>query len=112
MKPRYALRIAVGALLIAKPRAVLSDLPHERIDRSAMLFARVLGARNVVEGLVLGERPSPGLIRAGAVVDSLHALTMAGLAVARPERRKLALANLATASALAFEGFHRARRAR
>lgn len=97
-----------GALLLA-PRFVLASVGHERIDRPAVAFARVLGARHLLQVAVMGRRPARGRTLAGAAVDAIHASTMAGLAVARADRRRFALANAAVASALAVAGVREAR---
>lgn len=105
-----AVRALWGTVLLGAPVAVLRDLPHERIDRPARMVARVLGVRHLTEAAVTGRRNSSTLIRAGAIVDAIHAATFAALAALRPDRRKLALTNVATASALAAAGVIESRR--
>lgn len=102
-------RAAWGAALLLAPGRVLSALPHQQIDRSACAFARVLGARNLAQAAVIARRPTRGWILAGAAVDATHATTMVALALLKPDRRKLALTNIATAGAFASAGLHRAR---
>jgi hypothetical protein len=46
---------------------------------------------------------------AGAAVDATHALTMLALALLAPDRRRLALTNVATATAFALAGMREAR---
>lgn len=102
------LRAAWGAALLLVPGRVLRALPHGQIDRPARGFARVLGARDVAQAALIARRPTRGRILTGAVVDATHATTMVALALLRPDRRKLALTNVATASAFAIAGVHRA----
>ena len=45
-----------GAALLIAPGAVLSDLPHQRIDRPARAFARILGARHLIEAAITSRR--------------------------------------------------------
>lgn len=113
MSPLTAIRAGWGAALLIAPGAVLRDLPHQRIDRPARAFARVLGARQLAQAALAGRRrgraSSRGWILTGAAVDATHAATMLALALLRPDRRKLALANVALASAFAAAGVHQAR---
>jgi len=97
-----------GAALLIAPGAVLSDLPHQRIDRPARAFARILGARHLIEAAITGRRHTREWILAGATVDATHAATMAVLAWLRPSRRELALTNAATATMLAAAGVYEA----
>lgn len=102
-------RVAWGAALLLAPDRVLRALPHGQIDRPALAFARVLGVRDLVQAAVIARRPTRGRILAGAAVDATHATTMVALALIRPDRRKLALTNVTTASAFAVAGLRRAR---
>ncbi len=102
------IRAAWGAALVIAPDAVLRRLPHQQIDRPTLACARVLGVRELAQAVVVGQRPRRGWILAGATVDATHAATMLAVALLLPDRRKLALANAATASAFAAAGVHRA----
>ncbi len=106
-----AVRLLWGTILLIAPQVVLRDLPHQRIDRAARGFARVLGARHLTQAAITSRDRTPGWVVAGAVVDATHAATMAALAALRPGRRKLALTNVATAATLAAAGVAEARRA-
>ncbi len=108
MSPLIVIRVAWGAALLLAPGRVLRALPHQQIDRRARVFARVLGARDVAQAALIARRPTRGWILAGVAVDATHATTMVALALLRPGRRKLALANLMTASAFAIAGVHQA----
>lgn len=104
MRVLIGVRAIAGAALLLAPGAVLGDLPHRRIDAAARVFARVLGARHLLEAGVLWRRHSHRWILVGAGVDATHAATMATLAVVRPDERGLALTNALTASVLAGAG--------
>lgn len=97
-------RAVAGVTLLLAPGAVLGDLPHRRIDGAARAFARVLGARHLLEAGMLWRRHSHRWILVGVGIDATHAATMAALALARPDERGLALTNALTASALAGAG--------
>lgn len=105
----WSLRAVLGALLLLAPRRVVSDLPHGAIDRRALVFARVLGLRQIAQAAVLRRHHSAAWMRAGAAVDATHAATMVALALTHPARRRLALTNAAVAGALAAEELGMAR---
>lgn len=96
-----ALRASVGALLLARPGPLLSVLGGGGPDRAARRYARVLGARHLVEALVTVARPNPRVLWAGALVDGLHAASALALVEGRHHRR---LAAFNTAGAIAFTG--------
>jgi len=102
-------RLLWGTALLVDPEAVLRRLPHQRIDRSARTFARLLGIRHLVQAAITAHCPTRRSILAGAAIDATHAATMAILAAIRPDRRELALTNAATATALAGAGLANAR---
>lgn len=104
MRLLIAVRVLWGSALLLAPEMVLYDLPHQRIDRPARAFARVLGTRHLIQAVVTSRGGTRGWVRAGAAVDATHAATMVALAALRPDRRKLALTNVATATALAVGG--------
>jgi hypothetical protein len=109
MAALVGLRVVAGAALLIAPGAVLGDLPHQRIDGAARAFARILGARHLVEAAVLWRDHTHRWVLLGAGVDATHAATMLALAVARPDERRLALTNAVTASALAGAGLRASR---
>lgn len=102
-------RAAWGAALLLAPDRVLSALPHQQLDRPTRVFARVLGARELAQAAIIARRPTRGWILAGTAVDATHASTMVALALFEPDRRKLAVTNVATATAFAVAGLHQAR---
>lgn len=107
-----AVRIVYGAVLLARPEALLLPVARGSVDARARAFARVLGVRQLAEAVLLGERPRAGWRLAGACVDALHALTMAAVAALDPGRRRPAAANAAVAGLLAIEGAREWRRTR
>jgi hypothetical protein len=111
LRALIALRACLGATLLAAPRVLLGDLPHQRIDRTACVFARMLGARHLLEAAVLARRHTHGWLLLGAAVDATHSLSMLALARLRPDRRELALSNAAMAAVLAGQGVAYALRA-
>jgi hypothetical protein len=104
MAALIGVRVVAGTALLVAPGRVLGDLPHQEIKGAARAFARILGARHLVEAAVLMRDPSHRWALLGAGVDGLHAATMFGLAATRPDERRLALTNAVTASALAVAG--------
>jgi hypothetical protein len=110
LRALIGVRFAAGVALLLFPDRVLGDLPHRRIDGAARAFARVLGVRHILEAVVLWRRPTHAWVELGAAVDGVHAATMAGLAVAKRQDRRLATANAVTAGALAAAGLAEGRR--
>lgn len=70
--------------------------------RPATTFARVLGARELVQGAATAALPTAGTVRVGVAVDVLHAVSMCGLAVVDGSRRRPALLNALTATGWAL----------
>jgi hypothetical protein len=92
-------RIVWGAVLLASPDRVLAKCP-DPVPGYARGAVRVLGARQLVEGIVLARharRPPPEW---SIAVDALHALSMLALAAARPGLRPAALRSAASALVL------------
>lgn len=93
-----------GSVLLLAPGEVLHALSHEPIDRRALTFARVLGARHLLQAVIVDRHASKRRLRAGALVDAGHAVTMVVLAVLRPERRWLAGGSALAAATFAAAG--------
>jgi hypothetical protein len=91
---------ATGAVLVARPDAlvalVVGDGAHP-----ATWIVRFLGARMVVQGCVVGARPTRALLVGGAAVDALHAASMVLVARGEPRYRRSALASALTATMFA-----------
>jgi hypothetical protein len=92
-------RLAWGALLLAAPGAVLALCGGDR-SRPLVVAVRILGARHVIEGVVMGaeheRRPPQWMIG----IDVVHAASMLVLATLSHRLRRDALASAASASAL------------
>lgn len=104
-----AIRLAYGSLLLAVPAALLRACGGPA-DRPALIYARVLGARQLAEGTLLLGRDESAWPLGGAVVDAIHGLSAVALAAHTERYRRLALLNAASAAALAFHGARSARR--
>lgn len=102
-------RLLWGGLLLAAPGLALEALTGRPATRSQERLLRVLGARHLVQGGLDLARPTPGLLRAGAAVDVLHAATCAGAAALSAEWRRAALVDGSGAVAFAAGGLLRAR---
>ena len=110
MRALTATRMLYGSMLLLVPGKVLHALPHKRIDRRAKTFARILGARHLLQLCLVDREATTRRLRAGAIVDASHAATMIALAALRPERRQLASANALVAATFATAGILATRR--
>lgn len=110
MRGLTATRILYGSVLFLAPGKVLHALSHEPIDQRAQIFARALGARHLLQAVIVDRHASKRRLRAGAVVDASHAATMVTLAVLRPQRRRLAGGNALAAATFAAAGVVETRR--
>lgn len=88
-----------GALLLLDPGLPLR-LGGGQDSRTVSAAMRVLGARHLVESVVLARSPTTRARRAVDTLDLLHAASMLALARARPEVRRDALLSAASASIL------------
>lgn len=101
-----------GALLLITPDALLDSLARDPVDDRVVFAVRVLGARHLLQGIIIRCRPTRRLLLAGAIIDAAHAASMIGLAVADIGPRRLSLASATTATALAAVGAVASRRER
>jgi hypothetical protein len=100
MKPLEMFRAVYGAAELLIPGTVERVLVGTAPDARARKAIRVLGARHLLQALVTA-RGGRTLHHLGGGVDTLHALTMVGLAAFDPERRRAATLNAAIALAFA-----------
>jgi hypothetical protein len=117
-----AARACYGGLLLAAPRRVLTVCTSGQASPRALGVVRVLGARHLLQaaltaGVVSARGPSeeipPGrALLAGSGVDTAHAASMIGLALAHRPLRRVALADALLASSLAAFGIMAARQLR
>jgi len=80
-------RLASGGLLTVRPAQGLRLLGRGQDDAASRTVLRVLGARHLVQGAAEALRRDPGVLRAGAGIDVLHALTALGYATASRQGR-------------------------
>jgi threonine/homoserine/homoserine lactone efflux protein len=96
-------RALYGLALLAVPGPMLAAVSGEASNRRDRAVARVLGARHITQAVVSAVAGRPALTP-GAVVDSLHAASMVGLAARRSTPQRAELADAAVASLLAILG--------
>ena len=101
-------RTLVGVALLAQPHGLLAAVCGEPPDESVTIFARVLGARHLVEAAILWRWRTPTVAGIGAAVDAAHAVSAVAL-VATGHHRRPAIANVASAATFALFGAARAR---
>lgn len=90
-------RVGLALALIARPQRVLR-LAGTAVDKRAIAFARLLGARHLVQ--VSAQALSWNrVLRVCALIDTLHASSMFILAVIDRPRRKVAIIDASLASA-------------
>jgi hypothetical protein len=117
-----AVRACYGGLLLAAPRHVLSVCTPGQASPRALGVIRVLGARHLLQAALTAgalsahgrpeEIPPRRTLLAGSGVDTAHAASMIGLALAHRPLRRAALADALLASSLAAFGILTARRHR
>ncbi len=103
-------RAGWGLALLVAPRPVLTRVHHVRVDRAALVVARILGARQLAQALLSGVRPGPEVLAMGVWVDGAHAATAVALAAADRSRARAALTDAAVATAWALAGARDLRR--
>ena len=117
-----AARACYGGLLLGAPRRMIGVCSQLPASPRALGVARVLGVRHLLQATlttaVLSARgpsdeisPSRALL-AGSAVDTAHAASMFGLALAHRPLRRAALADAVLASTLAAFGIITARQLR
>jgi hypothetical protein len=92
------MRAGWGAALLLAPREVLSQVPGVQIGPKALVVARILGIRHLVQASFSGVRPTPEILAAGVWVDLVHSLTALGLAVTDHRHVRAALADSVVAA--------------
>ena len=112
MRALTATRVLYGSLLLLAPGKLLRQLPRRQTGRRTQAVARVLGARHLLQAVIVSRQSSKRRLRAGAVVDASHAATMVALAALVPQRRWPAGADALAAASLAAAGIIESRRPR
>lgn len=103
-------RLGWGVLLLAAPIQVLGAT-GARVDTRSVVVTRVLGARQVTQGVLSGLRPSPEVLAMGVWVDGVHSVTALGLAAADPDRAVAGVADTVVAAGWSWLGLRDLRRA-
>jgi hypothetical protein len=94
------LRIAYGLAELTMPSTLSGALLDRVPDKRLRIALRILGARNVVQGVAtLATRRRLGPL--GGLVDLTHAASMVGLALVDAKRRRAALLSASTATLFA-----------
>jgi hypothetical protein len=106
IRPIELLRAAWGAVLLVAPGVVLRLVHAVRIDGRALVIARVLGARQLLQASLSGIKPSPEMLAAGVCVDAVHSMTAVGLAVVDRHRARVGVADGIVAALWAALGLH------
>lgn len=108
MSVRYIelLRAGWGAGLLAAPETVLERVHGLRVDRKAVVVARILGARHLIQAGLSGASPSPERLAGGVWVDTVHALTALGLAAIDRDRARAGVTDGVIAGVWAGFGVH------
>jgi|tagenome__1003787_1003787.scaffolds.fasta_scaffold20296325_1 hypothetical protein len=96
-----AVRGAWGCVLLLAPAQALTLCARRPVDGPAVVVARVLGARQVLQSAVTAFAPTVAVTGLSAIVDALHGSTSAALAVVSPQWRRVALVDMAIAASLA-----------
>lgn len=99
------IRAGLGATHLLVPDLAARVLVSQRLDERARSVVRVLGARQVVQAVLTGARPSEVVLALGAGVDALHAASMVTLGLFDRRRRRVALVDALIASGFASAGF-------
>jgi len=100
-------RTVEGIVLLTRPRPLLSTISGRPVDEKVAIFARALGARQLIQAAILWRWNTPSVLRAGAAVDALHAASV--LTLVKSRHRRLAILNVVSASTWALVGVRLAR---
>lgn len=103
-------RAGYATALLTRPDAVVAAYGGPVPDRGARVVARVLGVRHLLQAAAVAAWPTGAALRAGAVVDLLHAASGLALAGAAPAHRRAALVDTGVATLFAVAGTGAARR--
>ncbi|HEY2507554.1 MAG TPA: hypothetical protein VGI58_13655 [Streptosporangiaceae bacterium] len=94
-------RAGYGAVLVCLPGPLIAMVTGKPVTSRTVVVARVLGVRHLAQAAICGLVPAPGVVRAGAAVDGLHAASMLAAAAAEPGLRRATLADSGIATAFA-----------
>lgn len=97
-------RLAWGGVLLLGTGRLLG-LFGKRPAGAPVVVGRVLGGRQVAQGLITALAPAPVVLVAGAAADTLHAATAVGLAAGARRWRTVGIADAGIATTLAVTGW-------
>ena len=100
----HAAHVVHGGALLLRSASVAARIDGPQAGGRAVVVARVLGARHLLQGLVGLAVASRASAAVGAVVDGVHAASMVALAVLDREHRRGAAASAGVALAFALAG--------
>lgn len=103
MNRAAVVRTLWGSVLLAAPQLALAVTREDSTPASRGVL-RLLGARQVGQGVVLAAKPEEDLVRLGAFVDLAHATTAFGFAVLDRRWRRTALLSGLAATAFGVHG--------
>jgi hypothetical protein len=87
--------------LLTRPDGIVAALSGEPPDRNVAIYARILGARHLLEAAILWRRTTSVVVGAGASVDAIHAASALALVKTR-HHPWLAILNVASATTFAI----------
>ncbi len=90
----------LGAVMATRPAAVARWVSGPD-DAPPPVIVRVLGGRELLQGIAVGARPSRAVLGAGILVDTSHAISMVAAAWVFPQYRRSAAVSAAVAGASA-----------
>jgi hypothetical protein len=96
-----AVRASYGLALLCVPGPMITALAGGPVSGRVLTVARVLGVRQLAQGMICGLAPVRELVEAGVAADGLHGASMLVLAGAEPRLRRALLAETVIAAALA-----------
>ncbi len=97
-------RLGLGAAHLVAPGLGANSLTGAPFGRGARRLVRLLGARQLAQAAVSARRPTASVLLAGAGVDTLHAASMAAVALRRRRYHRAAAADGKVAAVLALSG--------
>lgn len=105
-----AVRAGYGGVLLIVPGPVIRVASGRPAGPRARVVARILGARHLLQAaLTTAAASRPDALGAGAAVDLVHAASMAALALADRQVRRLTLSDALIETTFAAAGVSAAR---
>ena len=98
-------RASYGVALVMAPGTVMYLATGRFPGRRARRVAQILGARHLIQAGIGAFAPGPGVFVMGAGIDSVHAVSMLGLALFDRGTRRAALTDGLAEALLAAAGF-------